>query len=560
MKEQYRRLMRGFVASRPGDPAPDDLLEAVRGLPEVGQLPPAWVTWTLVQLVVRLWSRSTMTIPWHVRYRASMAGSRGQETDAARPDPEYPLFMVDVHDEWEEHTRYGYSFGHSATPARMAHSGDPIDDSETGRLPFVFVPEFLVGFMYHYSFVLSEDRSFTPMRQGVIELSTATAELGVAELEAAGLVERVLIREGSFGHSLTPAALEHAPSISAFSYGWGGLRGSAGRVVTPAKLVWLAAAIGDWPAAHAAAIDMDRTDGTPCPELVAFAGERAGRCRARRDADPRARGRVCDIATAALRGHYPSESRQFSEEFWEAIRSAPPWVGPWEVTGFRSDERGDDVPWPSGVRRLLDHALPLGRLPRRCIERECYGATPHQRREIIRVFARDETMLAEAAYRAFIDAPEQAEALLRRGLRSPSLRSRICTAGLLGAIDEPWSRRELWQAVEETADPGETVNLRAALRCSQDWDVKRAVARWAAAHGLRSPHPSEIAGEDWPVRNQGSEFRSRIESTTYPLRFRPISNWGRRGRFLRDEWRKILAERDALQRDPRIDPPRRELP
>jgi hypothetical protein len=261
-----------------------------------------------------------------------------------------------------------------------------------------------------------------------------------------------------------------------------------------------------------------------------------------------------------LRGDYPSNTRQFSEEFWEAIRSAPPWVPPGVFTEFRTDERGDDVPWPPGVQRLLDHALPLGRLPRRSIESECYGATPRQRREIIRVFARDETMLAEAAYRAFIDAPEQAEALLRRGLRSPSLRSRIYTAGLLGAIDEPWSRRELWQAVQELADPEESVNLRAALRTSLDWDVIRAVEAWEAAHGLRRPSRLGIPAEDCPVRKQESYFQDEIENTTYPLRFRPIGKWGRRGRYLQDVWRRILADRDALQCVPRIDPLRREFP
>jgi hypothetical protein len=316
MKEQYRRLMQGFVESRPEDPAPDDLLEAVRGLPEVGQLPPPWVTWTLVRLVERLGSESMKTISWWDRYAAFRAGSRERETDAARLDPEYPLFKVDLHDEWEEHTRYGYSFRHTGPPACRDHWWDPLNDSKTGRLPFVFVPEFLGGFLYFYTIDLSEGQRLTRTQKGYLEPSTATAELGVAELEAAGLVERVLIREGSFGHSLTPAALEHAASIAAFSGGWCTFHEPFWRDVTPAKKVWLAAAIGDWPAAHAAAIDMDRTDGTQCPELVAFNRERAGRCRARRDADPRARGRVCDIATAVLRGDYPSKSRQFSEEFW----------------------------------------------------------------------------------------------------------------------------------------------------------------------------------------------------------------------------------------------------
>jgi hypothetical protein len=557
MKEQYRRLMQGFVASRPEDPGPDDLLEALRGLPEVGQLPPPWVTWTLVRLVDRLGSGSTTTIS-----ERESAEAWWREKDAARPDPGYPHFEIDRDNEWEHHTGYGYSFQYPKPNDLTAYpSLYPINHWMNGRLPFVFVPEFLVNSVYLYFIDPSHGQRYLyTTTKGFIAPSTATAELGVAELEAAGLVERVLIREGSFGHSLTPAALEHAAAIAAFSGGWCSRYNEYGRGVTPAKRVRLAAAIGDWPAAHAAAIDIDRTDGTQCPELVAFTRERAGRCRARRDADPRVRDRVCDIATAVLRGGYPSNTRQFSGEFWEAIRSAPPWVPLGVFTEFRTDERGDDVPWPPGVQRLLDHALPLGRLPRQWIDYSCDGATPRQRREIIRVFARDETMLAEAAYRAFSDAPEQAEALLRRGLRSPSLRSRIYTAGLLGAIDEPWSHRELWQAIQEHSDPKETVNLRAALRCSRDWDVKRALEAWEVRHGVRNSSPWDyFPSEDFPVRKRLCYFKNKIESTTYPLRFRAIRKWGRKGRYEQDQWRRILRDRDALQCVPTIDPLRREL-
>ena len=311
-----------------------------------------------------------------------------------------------------------------------------------------------------------------------------------------------------------------------------------------ASLNAMAAAIGDWPAAHAAALDFDDRFDRVRPDLIAFTRERAGRCRARRDADPRARGRVCDIATAVLRGRYPFDSRQFSEEFWEAIRSAPPPPD----RKIRTDEEGDDVPWPPGVRRLLDHSLPLGRMPRWGIEQWCYGVTPSQKRDIIRVFARDETMLATAAYRAFRDAPEQALTLVRRGLRSPSVRSRIYTAALLGAIDEPWSRQELWQALREAADPNETVELRAALRCSQDWRLIRAVEAWEARHGLRNSRPWEdFPREDCPVRKQLHDFGDKIRHTTYPLRFRPIATWGRLGRSRQRRWRSSLGDRAALQ-------------
>ena len=353
MKEQYRRLMQGFVESRPEHPEPDDLLEAVRGLPEVGQLPPPWVTWSLVQLVDRLGSESINRISWWERTAASGTGSREQETDSAQPDLGYPLFEIDRDHEWEQHIGHGYSFYNNARNPCRPGSLDPIDDSKTDRLPYVFVPEFLGTLRYFYTFDWRHG-SKNGLEGRSIEPSTATVELGVAELEAAGLVERVMIREGSFGHSLTPAALEHAASIVAFFGGWCTRRETYWSHATPAKKVRLAAAIGDWPAAHAAALDFDDRPDRSCPELIAFTRERTGRCRALRDADARARGQVCDIATAVLRNNYPSEAHQFSEEFWEAIRSAPrrptPRSGPTRRATTYHGPRGSVDCWTTRCR------------------------------------------------------------------------------------------------------------------------------------------------------------------------------------------------------------------
>ena len=157
--------------------------------------------------------------------------------------------------------------------------------------------------------------------------------------------------------------------------------------------------------------------------------------------------------------------------------------------------------------------------------------TPGQKREIIRVFARDETMLANAARRALNDAPEQALTLVRRGLRSPSVRSRIYTAALLGAIDEPWSRQELWQAIQEAADPKETVKLRGALRYSQDQDAFRAVDAWERAHGLPSPRlavlsHADLSHEELTVRHRAELIERPFWSSTDSRRFRRINNLG----------------------------------
>ena len=162
MKEQYRRLIEGFVACWPEDPAPDDLLEAVRGLPEVGKLPPPWVTWTLVRLIGRLGSESIETISRRKSALYSPPGSpeRVRMIEAARPDPDpgYPHFEIDLDDEREHHIGYGYSFRYNALNPSYAESSDPINYWMTGRLPFVFVPEFLGNFRFRYRYTVSEGR------------------------------------------------------------------------------------------------------------------------------------------------------------------------------------------------------------------------------------------------------------------------------------------------------------------------------------------------------------------------------------------------------------------
>ena len=207
---------------------------------------------------------------------------------------------------------------------------DPIDDSKIDRLPFVFVPEFLGTLRYVYTFDWRHG-SKNGCEGRSIEPSTATAELGVAELEAAGLVERVLIREGSFGHSLTPAALEHAASIAAFSGRW--------RQVSYDQPVWLAAAIGDWPAAHAAASIRDCTVARSAPSCRPLPASAAGRCRPGVTPTPAPEARSATSPRPCCEAilQHPA----VPEEFREAISlGAPAALTP----ELRTDGGGDDVP------------------------------------------------------------------------------------------------------------------------------------------------------------------------------------------------------------------------
>jgi hypothetical protein len=111
------------------------------------------------------------------------------------------------------------------------------------------------------------------------------------------------------------------------------------------------------------------------------------------------------------------------------------------------------------------------------------------------------------------------------------VRSRIYTAALLGAIDEPWSRQELWQALQEAADPKETVKFRGALRYSQDQDAFRAVDAWERAHGLPSPRlavlsHAELSHEELTVRHRAELIKRPFWSSTDSRRFRRINNLG----------------------------------
>ncbi len=76
---------------------------------------------------------------------------------------------------------------------------------------------------------------------------------------------------------------------------------------------------------------------------------------------------------------------------------------------------------------------------------------------------------------------------LRGGLRSDWPDDRLMAAAALAVINQDWSRRELFSALNESENPETTLEIREALRLRCGPEAARAVECWEAAHPEREP-------------------------------------------------------------------------
>lgn len=218
MNRKYARLIRAFRLARRRPPA--DLATALNDLPEVGRLPSPWVTWTLLGLVRH---RSRLLRMGHVVRTQNLRPDRPGEVGLAVP----PEGVVPGLLEWE-YRRHGIRFC-------VRHRVTGADRARAGRgLPARPAPE-----------------------RGDCRLRLRGAGEGGPARRP-----RALSAAGRGGPGVG-ARLGHALLLPQW--------GEAG----PRRCLWLAALIGDWPAAEEAA----RALGDEA--LVALTQERAVQVQAR---------------------------------------------------------------------------------------------------------------------------------------------------------------------------------------------------------------------------------------------------------------------------------------
>jgi hypothetical protein len=301
--------------------------------------------------------------------------------------------------------------------------------------------------------------------------SVRGVRLSVEGLARAGTLTPLPGRE-SHPYRVSDEVLARADTIDDFCAAWADV----------GQRRWLAALVGDWPAAQ------DAVAGSGHTAWAAVSEERAVQCRELRrrrlleslgdqmeasdalhglaDLGPSA---VAPVLADVLQGP-PSGTTSAALEIIEQLND-PGWC-PHVHTLFRRTHPGASPPqphlWMASLKFLLRHGHRTG---------ELLATLP----------AAAGAEIGEACLLALEHAPELALPLFRRGLLSDIPANRSMIAAVLALIDKPWSRRVLLAALDCSDDQQRTADARAALLESRWEEGHRAVEAWE----LRNPHEPE---------------------------------------------------------------------
>jgi hypothetical protein len=440
-------------------PPPADLLAAVEASPAVGELPSPWETWALVCLV-----RHRRRQVWVGEVITTRVG--GSLADLARlmalghPQGVPQQGTVPGLPEWE------YFFHGKGCCLSHKVSGEAIDvDFEDDTAEYFD--------LYFYEKYLESLREPEPPERRLLDLHPSVSPLALAvdDLLAAGALAPAPGGDGR-PFRVGDAALRHEAAFDSFCVAW----------ADPARRPWLAALVGDWPAAHGEALRSGDA------AMVALTAGRAEQCRRLRRLRLLSARRDQRHASVALRGLADLGGEGLDDALVEALR------GP--LTGVASAAlevigKQDDPAWCREVYGLFRRADPDGPAP----EPHLWMASlklllwhGHRREDVLAALPlAGGYAVGDAALLALEHAPELALPLIRRALRSAVPANRTAVAAVLALIDRPWSRRELLAALEASDEQEATADCRAALLECRDEEAHRAVREWER----RNPHEPE---------------------------------------------------------------------
>lgn len=444
--------------ARAGEPAPADLVSALQSLPEPGTLPSAWETWTLIGLARhrerQLWVADII-----------QARLRGSLNDLAvlgalgHPEGVPQLGSVPGMPEWE------YYFHGRGCCVTHKVEGDSIDVDFWGD-----TAEYFDTFFYKY--YLESLRRPEPPEQRLRELhpSARALPLAIDDLLAAGALTPLEAPE-SHPYRLSDGVLAAIDTIDAFCTAWG----------DPRRRLWLAALIGDWPAADLEAAGR--------PELATITGPRVQRClelqweRLRRDLGEPFKGADALQALADLKA--PDINRRIED----ALRGPPSGL---TSAALAVIDQLDDPQWCVPVYDLFSRIDPTAQAPEPHIwmtSLKFLLRHGHRAKEVVAALAKaGRTEIGEAVLLSLEHAPELALPLIRKGLLADVPIDRMTVAAILAVIGKPWSVRELLGALEASDDQEKTADARAALLESGGEDAQAAVLAWEE----RNPHEDEV--------------------------------------------------------------------
>jgi hypothetical protein len=456
MESEFDSLFRALVEAR--GPQPPDLTAAVRALPAVGLLPLPWETWTLLGLVRhrrrQLWVGEIVTDRLGGdRLELARMGAFGHpQVPQSGPVPGLP--------EWEY---YFHGRGCCLTNRVTAEEVDVdfFDDS---------AEYFDLWFYENY---LKSLRDPPPPERRLLDLhrSVQPVRLAAEDLLRAGLLTPQPGRD-AFPFRVGDAILCYEEAVTDFCRSW----------ADADRRLWLAALVGDWPAAHEEAV---RKSDTGLREITDM---RARQCRELRQERLLRALRDDRLAPPALRGLADLGAEALPGALAEVLR------GP--ATGLTSAaldivQRRDDATWCAEVHGLFRRTDPGGPAPQPFLwmaSLKFLLRHGHRREEVLAALPRaGGCELGEACLLALEHAPGLALPLIRRALCSGVPANRTTVAAILALIDRPWSRRELLTNLQTFDDQERTADCRAALLECHDDAAHRAVRDWEE----RKPHEPE---------------------------------------------------------------------
>jgi hypothetical protein len=454
---RYERLLTAL--GRAGEPPPADLLAAVGALPPAGELPSPWEIWAFIGLVRhrerQLWVGEVVTERLGGRLAdLALLGALGHPQGVPQQG------LVPGLPEWE------YYFHGKGCCLTHRVSGDRIDVDFFGDSAECFD-------FFFYKRYLESLRDPEPPERRLLELHGSPEALRLAfdDLRAAGLLEAPPGRD-SHPLRLSAGTLAHAASVAAFCAAW----------PDPGRRLWLAALVGDWPAAHQAALS------GADPALVALTAGRAGQCRSLWEQRLLDAFRDEKQDWAALLGLHDLDAGSLAAVLEQALAGPPSGLtsAALDVIGRR-----DDPAWCPRVHALFRRVHPGGPIPGPHLwmtSLKFLLRHGHQVGEVLRALPRAAGCeMGEACLLALEHAPEQVLPLVRRALLSDVPANRAAVAAILALVDKPWSRRELLAALEASDDQERTADARAALLECRDEEAHRAVRAWEE----RNPHEPE---------------------------------------------------------------------
>lgn len=434
-------------------PVPDDISAFVQNLPDAGALPTPWETWTLIGLIRhrdrQYWVREI--IQNRLRGDSAMLGAVGA---LGHPEGVQQSGSVPGMPEWEYffHGR-GCCLTHKVT-------GEDIDVDFWDETAEYFD-------VYFYAKYLESLRNPDPPEKRLLELhrSVRPLRIAVTGLIASGAL--IPFPESEWHPPrIAEEVLAKGDTVDRFCVAWS----------DPAKRGWLAAMIGDWPAAHEATASQ--------PDVQRITGPRADRCRSiRRDLLLRESGYAAADALFGL-----SELGNSDTELQAAFGGPPSGLvsAALEIVGQQDDPR-----WCPDIYTMFKRMRPTGQLPEPHIWITGLKFLLRHRFQMKEMTASlaltDGTEIGEGLLLSLEYAPEHTMRLVQKGLLSEIPCNRTTVAAVLALIAKPWSINELLRALETCDDQEKTADARAALLETGLPEAERAVLSWQA----KNPHEDE---------------------------------------------------------------------